>query len=265
MILATSSYPEIFSAIEAEEEKIAYAIGKEEKKAIKTFEKSSKRYSLYYTKEYTVPSSRNRYLIWYFMPDADVVKPAFYWGAPLLLDEDNGKRIVIALSSMRAEGKGGSFNVDALQVYNGHFLSRYRERAGLPGEYTTAQVIATLMGNNASCMVQLDMEKMNPNYEKYKDAAVWQLTNGFSFGKQLVCESPSGKTFVVFEHKTYVSSDMLKQQQVDAAIPHEIVEMMMLRASLKYSDVIVGNPFDSHHGKLNSVEIRDSVIRNLNY
>ena len=235
MILSDTPYPEIFLAMQKEEEKVNYALNKEERKAMRSFDRSLGMCGLCYTAYYTNPTSKNRYLLWYYMPDNSGPMPRYQRGSALLLDAPNGNRKLISTGTYEMN-KGimkdtyRKENVSGMIEFNGHFLSRYRERAKFPRSLSTDDLIATLFGRCMKYMTRLTMEKMNFRHEQYENGMAWRVADGISFGSQAEFSLPDGRTFVLFQHKTFVPEGMLKGEQRDDLILTKFLRSLQIDA-----------------------------------
>lgn len=219
MILPKTPYKDIFLAMDREEEKVGFAVRKEEKIAIKKFYKDRPYESLHY-KIYEIPSSRNKYLLWFYIPYGHADGSIYYFGNALIIDESDGGRTYICLRTYQAVYGNYNYKVDSLQIYTGHFFSRYRERNHMPASIPTIELVIRFFGRNQDFMTCLDHKKIIKK-EHNDDASCWQMMEGVSLGNNKIVQINDKKRITVVRHNTFLSQNDLKQSQLEAIMPKE--------------------------------------------
>jgi len=211
MILPGTSPDEIFRAMMREQEKVVYATNKIINKAKKAFFRCN-RFPYIYTELYTVPDSKNTYLLYYYSDSKEAAMyDAVHTGNVLLVNEDNGSRSVYRIrkfSDVMAEKSIFEKRYDLLTHFTGHFFSRYRERGGISNEYSPLELIGLYFGRNGYFEAKLYEDNVVKFPDKYKDCAAFQVRDGIIFGSE---ETRDNLFYMI--NRTFVSHSMLKDNQ----------------------------------------------------
>lgn len=239
MILYDSTDAEIYLAMKEELPKVAYYVSKEEKNAFKCF-RDAKKFPALYHKMYTVPSSMNKYLVWYYAMTFDEYKSAtYYYGNALIINDHKhpDKWKAVACRRQRLPDKKP---VESLQIYTGHFFSRYRERVLLDGFPKVNDVVTTFFGRNVAFQYRLEFEKLNINYEKYhfKNGAAWRIDDGVTLGEEEWI-TVNGKDVHVVKHNTFLSQSILKDGQKDYVPSRKETRQTIMSTVLDRSDLYI--------------------------
>lgn len=135
MIIFNGDYDRIYRQMLDEDAKVKYYIDKLQGGIVKKF-RQQRTFPIWHYEQITLPKSNNTYLIYYYVKDAVEANRMFnhFWGALLLLNTNNGNRVILSLREVTLR----ELKIDTLQlkdhethelqVYSGHFFSRYRER-----------------------------------------------------------------------------------------------------------------------------------------
>lgn len=210
MILADNDYVAIINQIKDDMEKVLYYVNKEDAKALRMFKKEHK-YPQWTYSIITLPDSHNQYLIWFYALNKKEVQDNYFWGGScLLVNDKDGKRIVYRYRPQKDTDTGEV--IESLQVYNGHFFSRYKERMKLPDNLNTFDVMTTFFGRNAMYFYGLNNDKVMKKPEKYKDAMAYKIDDGVVFGSETFLPYKNDK-LCVMHINTFLSSNILKQSQ----------------------------------------------------
>lgn len=211
MILCTDDYPRIFEQMQDEREKVRYYLHKNRKKIDKKL-RQTRTVPVWHCETLTMPKTRNTYLLYYYaMTWKEVMHGECFVGAPLLLTDNDGHRIAILHRKMRAHGPGVDETLEELQVYSGHFFSRYKERMHLDRNLTPNEVIATFFGRNGGYFAKLPYDQMVLEKNRSKSNCAWGIDDGVTLAE----ETDMGR-FLVVKHKTFLSRAELKPGQDDA-------------------------------------------------
>lgn len=226
MIFHDTPYEEIIRVMESESEKVRFV----QKKIRGRTEKAIKSHCRIPHGEYvsyTVPSSANTYLIWDYLAERrDVHKILIKSGAALMLNNDIGSRELYVIKDYVQDGPEGQRDIRSLHVFTGHFFGRYRERSWPSSRMETMDLLVTFLGRNMAYMFELDHRQLNRR-SGYKDACVWQMADGFSFGNRKTVNLSSGKSIEVVRHNTFINESMLYDRQARHTMPEEIVNYIL--------------------------------------
>lgn len=210
MILADDDYLTIARLMKEDREKVLFYIQKEDTKVGKRFAKEYKFPQWSYS-FYTVPDSRNTYLIWFYALNKKEVIDNYFWnGSCLLLNSSDGKRYAYCLRPQKDVDTAEKF--DSIQIYSGHFFSRYKERMKLPASLNEYEVMTTFFGRNILYFYGLKSDKVMKKPEKYKDAMAYKIDDGVIFGSEQWLPYKNGQ-LLVMNNKTFLSNDILKENQ----------------------------------------------------
>lgn len=224
MILADSPPEVVFKTLEDEKPKILYALEKYERRAYKDF-LQTKRFPFVWCDTYTVPSSHNTYLIWYYADNKKTAAVRTYNGTALMLDDSKGNKLFYlrrTFSEVDDDARRIPETKYVLHMYTGHFFSRYRDRFDVKSVYKGNEIPALFFGRNVLCEAKLYEDMVVKRADKYKDCAVYQVRDGITFGSETTFNVGSREVLsIVF--KTFVSFDMLKEQQKDHVMNSDLL------------------------------------------
>lgn len=235
MILSTDNYQRIYSQLRDEREAVRYHLRKNEKYMEKRM-RSARTVPVWCCDTITMPKTGNTYLLYYYAATWGEVSTGSCWsGAPLLVNDENGRRVAFMyryMSERDTETKA-EIAYDTLQVYSGHFFSRYRERMGLPDRLSTNDVIATFFGRNEGYFAELDYDEFILEKNRHKGNRVYGVDDGVTLAE--VTKLDSG--VMVFKHNTFLSRNELKGNQVGATPSREHLRAASLARELQGEQV----------------------------
>lgn len=214
MILFDTPNEEAARVIFDEYEKIVYAIGKMHVKADRHFSRLPRYpHPAPLTLQYTVPASHNTYTVIYSIEDGSITFNSF------LKISGNGGHTKYYIIKKCSTPVQDAFSVPAwnLDIYTGHFLSRYRERSDSVG-YSTDELMARFRKNNRNRTI-IPADYVNPKISEPDQYAII-VTEGLCFAEQKTT-SVNGTTVVITENKTFVSKENLFFSQAIAAFASE--------------------------------------------
>ena len=147
MILIDTPYDKVMEVMEEEFEKVDFAMSKESSKAEKKFYRTHSLPFIHHN-VYTVPSSGNKYLLWFYVEKSQspTVHPRL--GTALMVYDKEGKRNYYVMRPMERLNTR-TFESEDMYVfyhYTAHFMSRYRERMGYPDSMSPLDVAVTFFG-----------------------------------------------------------------------------------------------------------------------
>lgn len=188
---------------------------------------------------YEAQRTRNRYLIW-FNPEKmlrqRVSKDAV--GAALLVNQDDGGRMVACMHKRREMSGRVLVAQDCLDIITPHFLSRYRERIG--GDIALndpLSLIASFCGRNMSYVIAMPLDIINRNHGKYTDGAAYQVTDGIVFVSTKTVTGVDGRPLTVSRWNTFLSYRDLKEDQRDNIFPDIDVDLFMSAQRALYDSI----------------------------
>ena len=231
MILADSDYPTIYKGIKSELDKVAFAVKKEEGKAKKIFYNSAT-FPCCHNTTYTVPSSQNKYLIWYYCHNPKEAQfCTYYYGFSLLLTDSDGKQFAVLCRPYKNKERKRE---ESIQVFSGHFFSRYRERMKLGNKMSTYDLMTFFFGRNVPYMGKLDWKELTVKPEHYKDSpSAWRIDDGVTFAAEYQLTLDNGKSLHVTKHNTFLSESVLKNEQK----PHVPSNFIMRESIMREFDL----------------------------
>lgn len=214
MILFDTPNEEAARVIFDEYEKIVYAIGKLSVQAERHF-RGLPRYPhpAPLALQYTVPASHNTYTIIFRME-----KNELHYNSFLKISGNGGhtKYYIIKKNepSFRDEYSIAAWQLD---IYTGHFLSRYRERTGVTAIRPEELMIRFRRNNRNRTIIPANY--VNPKISGPDQYAII-VTEGLCFVEQK-STTVNGTEIIVTENKTFVSRENLFFTQAIAAFASE--------------------------------------------
>ena len=207
MILYDTPGREVLRTMLDEWEKVGYFMQKNEPKVLRYFNALRAGKPNLYVQTYTVPSSKNTYTVISQKTGDDTVTT---WNC-LKVDGDNGMRKVMILKKNTPSEKRFPDNPAwILNIYTGHFLSRYRERTGAVGAHTD-ELIARFLQKNHYKELTIPAFLVNHSDEDESEIAIVS-EEGLSFART-ESFTVNGQRFSINENKTFVSKDNLYYRQ----------------------------------------------------
>lgn len=233
MILYNTPPGKVFLEMYGEMEKVNFALDKQIKKVFRTNRVAGQtKFPLVLSTTYTVPASRNRYLLWCYGEKNGTDKINWYQGAVLLLTDNKGRLQTVSLAqinTIREDHLGIPNKVTywELCIITGHFYSRFNERAFHSSLDDPIKTIITWLGRNANIFKQLDSDQLIRVPEKYEgNSQAIQTLDGIVFGSTETITTANGLECHVNTHKTFITLGMLKPGQEGDTEDHKTVRMM---------------------------------------
>ena len=247
MILYDTPNRDVFNVMKNELDKVSYFIRKNGKKISQYFQDLPyKGGSNIFILRYTVPSSMNTYTIASKRDVTDAINTFTY----IKVDGNSGMRKVFFLRK-NSSGKNDIFPSPnwVLDIYTGHFLSRYKERMMLPGINGDNLIVQYLEQNKRQGMA-IPTEMINPAVRGDNQVTVI-LNEGLSF---VECDefNLNGTTVNINENKTFVAKDNLFYKQA--------VSVMSTDFFVKYQKL--KNAMKNNASTREIMEIMDSGVFN---
>lgn len=231
MILSYTPYGLVLKTMQGEAEKVDFFMRRTAAKAKKSFERRqlfSDGFPFYYHETYTVPGSRNTYLVFYEALDRnDIRSGGFYCGSCLLVNDDNGKQSVYQLTRARSRTATTDEIATFINIYTGHFFSRYRERHLWGSEISTHELIVRYLCRNKFFMAGLEFEKLNLNANKYPNGSASQVFDGVVFITEKDLSGEIGHPAMAVRFNTFLGKHILQESQQDATFTqHEMLGLV---------------------------------------
>lgn len=208
MILFDTPYDEVIRTMLDEWEKVDYAIRKAYARSLK---RNSIRNRILLPptapkiEKYTVPASNNTYSI-VINYENDVAEA---WGF-LKSNGDWGHRKVYVLQKNGARCDEPRSAPWTLDIYTGHFLSRYRERS-CAGDWHGDELVARYLARNKKHGIAIPASFVNPAIDDDKQTAII-VDEGVCFGESRK-ETVNGMPVYINENRTFIHKDKLFQEQ----------------------------------------------------
>lgn len=227
MIIYDEDFKTIYRQMHDERERVDYYLKKCQKRALRYL--ASHKAPCQYTETVTFPDSKNTYLLYYqCTTELERRSGSCFFGNMLLLNDKDGHRIAIRLLTFSERSGKLTGKYDSLQVFNGHFFSRYRERFSCLGGLQSTEFIAAFAGRNMGYMYQLDYEKMVLPENKTPNGCVWGVEDGFLFGENHWEDMGVYGKVLVVKHKTFLSEQDLKDDQYAETLPVDVMRSMLI-------------------------------------
>ena len=216
MVLDNTPYGLVMKNITDEADKVLFFQKKELRKAHKTFV-----YDAYYRKwvywtYYTIPSSMNKYLVWFLKDDSGALDVES--GSLLVVTSSNGDRTFYSRRLFtRLTQNDLKEETYKLCVYTSHFFRRFRERMGFSNKLKTEEIIVRFFLYNSGTVGEIPLEKMNKHFENYKNGVSCELTDGIAFITRTTESLPGdGHPFECIKFNTFLPHNSLKAEQREA-------------------------------------------------
>lgn len=218
MILYDTDYADIYRQMSAEREKVEYWKIKGSKKILKEFKKSPT-VPVFHHEIRTMPDTHNKYLFWYYaMTRAECDHETCFAGAVLLMNDKHGKRVAICLKTM-SEMDYPDLDIDSLQIFSGHFFSRYKERYTYLQDSNTITLMVQFFGRNGGYMAEVDYNEFTLEKNRKAHGSAWGMDDGVTIASKEWVDVDGKKIFVT-KHHTFLSRKELKPDQL-AVLPSQ--------------------------------------------
>ncbi len=213
MILHDTPYGETYRILRQEQHKVEFAALKFETAHAKDYPEWNIRKG-YCMTTYTVPASRNRYLIW-LKTETDHKTGRIYLTQNSFLStyDKYGRRMFLR-----------AIEVDRFSIYTrnkekerwlivitGHCLHRYAQRSGLPCGSTDEDILVRF-NNEIKTTTKLPYEEVG-TMENNELGFTDQCDSGVIFGTTREDTAPDGTPFTVRRYNTFVDKNLLRDAQ----------------------------------------------------
>lgn len=222
MILFDENYEKIYRQMLNEKEKVSYYLHKNEDRIFKKY-KQKPELPVWYHETIVMPGSNNKYLLYYYcLKYAEVHDKVCYCGSVLLTNNNDGKLLAMALRRMKTSitKDNKRYIIDTIQVFDGHFFSRYRERMKFHDSMSTHDIIASFFGRCGGYFTKLNYDEMTIENHKGKGNSCWGIDDGITFANEQFVNVGSF-TLMVVNHNTFLPRSMLKEDQVTNSYTQE--------------------------------------------
>ncbi len=214
MILIDTPYDKVMEVMEAEWEKVDFAMSKEASKAEKKFYRTHS-FPFIHHNIYTVPSSGNKYLLWFYVEKSQspIINPRL--GTALMVYDREGKRNYYVMRPIERLNTRTLESEDMYVFYHytAHFMSRYRERMGYPENMQPLDLAVTFFGRNDKNNARSQKEKINGRSDGQNEYRSTIIRDGVTLTCYLELKAPDGKKVEFHRHNTFLTEEMLKQSQ----------------------------------------------------
>lgn len=223
------SIKEMYDALAVDARKVQIRMEKNYPKVVKMFMKS-RSFPASYIDEYTIPSTNNHYILFFYASDVSEVKKPHY--ASFCVVFNGNQRFVIKRMMMGYKHTPMSEMVMLPQIhaYTSHFFQRYNERFLHKDNMTTNEIAGMFFVRNVfpmPIMLNEDVNRKFKEYGKNNDRGM-RVHDGFCFTQTAIegKESENGdrnKDIVdamVIIYTTYMNESDMTDNQI-AAINNE--------------------------------------------
>lgn len=218
MILCDTDYADIYRQMSVEKAKVEYWKFKDSKKVLRSF-KHSPTVPVFHYEIKTMPDTNNKYLFWYYaLTRAECEREVCYAGAVLLLNDQNGKRVAICLKTL-SEMNYPDTEIDSLQIYSGHFFSRYKTRYPYLEDTDPIGLMVQFFGRNGGYMCEVDYNEFCLEKDRKAHGSAWGMDDGVTLASKEWIDVGNTKIFVT-KHHTFLSRKELKPDQL-AVLPSQ--------------------------------------------
>lgn len=218
------TYKEMYGHLEKDSVKVKIRENYFLSKAIKEFKKES-RFPAYRWYEYTVPESKNKYIIFYYAESWTQIKQPKV-GSFCIVYDDKCNRYVV-----RWGGRVYKQHIDSplslireIQVYTPHFFNRYKERGLKDMSLSINEVVCMYLSRNGEG-VPIEMnEEINRHLDKYGPGAKYgyRVRDGFCFVSSdiQITRSEDGDNYkdkheaIYVIYRTFMNESNMKENQL---------------------------------------------------
>ena len=208
MILFDTPNEEILKIMLSEWEKVSYYMNRDRDKVRKHFLSLPRTVEVKpFIRSYTIPTSRNTYTV----VSRPVLEGEIYTWCYLKVDGNSGKRRVAILRKNEIDSEEFLMSPSwILDIYTGHFFSRYRERAGVGGTSIDELIVRFLLLNSKRG-IAVPASMVNPAVKDDSQFAIVS-SEGLSFvetSRHMI----NGVPIHINENRTFVAKDNLFYKQ----------------------------------------------------
>lgn len=221
MVVLSMKYKEVYDHFASDKKKVDIRTQYLLPKAIKVF-KQTKVFPAWVWYDYTIPSTNNRYVIFFYSANFKCItqpKSDFF----CVLYDDN-QRYIVKWGASTYKSKEGKLEARrTLNFYTSHFLQRYNDRCIKNNTLSSNDVMCRFLSRNeVVAPIQID-EEVNKNWKEYGEfnGIGFRVNDGICFGSSFVEYEPNSKgtnddiKAHVNYYRTYVSKNEMSQEQWD--------------------------------------------------
>ncbi len=181
MILPSFTSKEIYDHVVRDQEKVNIRKEYLRSKAIKEFKKE-KHFPAWRWYEYTVPTSNNKYIIFFYVESKIVIQKPFVDDF-LVIFEESKKFIKCGVGMYKHTENNPFIAIRQVHVYTSHFLMRYGERYLNDNSLNFNDIACLYFSRNRKCMPIKMNEEINKRLEQYGETAKYGyvIRDGFCF------------------------------------------------------------------------------------
>ena len=233
MLLPTMTYKEMYDHLGEDLKKVKIREDYFLPKAIKEFKKE-RRFPACKWYEYTVPESKNKYIIFYYAEHWKVIDNPNVGSFCIVYDDKNNRYVIKWGARLYKQTKDSKLDIiREIQVYTPHFFSRYKERGLKDTSIGINEVVGMYLSRNRDDVPIMMNEAINKRLEKYGPGAKYgyRVRDGFCFAMSDVQISKSKDDdpnkdkhealYVVY--KTFMNESNMKENQL-LAIDQEHID-----------------------------------------
>lgn len=234
MLLPAMTYKEMYDHLGKDLEKVKIRENYFLPKAIREFKKA-KRFPACRWYEYTVPESRNKYIIFYYAESWAVINKPNVGSFCIIYDDEYNRYVVKWGARVYKQRKDSQLSlIREIQVYTPHFFNRYRERGLKDVSLDINDVVSIYLSRNREGVPIVMNEEINRHLDKYGPGAKYgyRVRDGFCFALSDVqitrsedgdrCKDKHEAIYVVY--KTFMNESNMKENQL-LAIDREHIDI----------------------------------------
>lgn len=226
MLLPTMTYKQMYDHLGEDLKKVKIREDYYLPKAIKELKKE-RRFPACKWYEYTVPESKNKYIIFYYAEHWKVIDHPKVGSFCIVYDDKNNRYVIKWGARLYKQTKDSKLDIiREIQVYTPHFFSRYKERGLKDTSIGINEVVGIYLSRNRECVPITMTKEINRCLEKYGPGAKYgyRVRDGFCFASSNVqvsrnVDSDISKDkhealYVVY--KTFMNESDMKDNQLIA-------------------------------------------------
>ena len=194
-MIVLSMYPqEMHNQLVSDAEKVQYMMSKRRSNATRVFRKA-KSFPAWYVDEFEIPSSKNKYVLFYYASNMREIEHPQYVHFCIVSDDNNRYVIKGMQIKHKTSPESEALWLPQIHSYTSHFLQRYSERF-LHNEELSANEIAGMyfLRNPQPLLISIN-EEINRNFQKYGEFNNGvRVDDGFCFAQTgIFCEKDIDK------------------------------------------------------------------------
>lgn len=216
MILYNDSYETVWSVLDGEQSKVKYQLQRFENETAKLITRRylrSRHLPFAFTKEYTVPDSKNTYVLWVHaeMNDSSARFSTKNGAALAVTQRDGSRNFFFQGKNLLKEVPGSRRN--QLFGITAHCLSRYRTRYVTTSNPSPNELLAEFATKNVRELQRIPLNWANENHEAYENGTAYIVSNGIILGCYLEMEIAPNRWIGINQFNTFLPEKMLRESQ----------------------------------------------------